>query len=137
MKPKKLRLLILFLLLLPLCAVILGAGCDKDDNDSSKIGNVIFYTNAQAMLNCGSFNVDVYVENDSIGSISEPYVDDTYPDCVNSTMTIVLEKKVGIYKYTARMNCGQYGEWNSEFEILPNSCSYVFLDINNCSTKND
>jgi hypothetical protein len=31
MKPKKLKLLTLFLLILPLCVVLLGAGCEKDD----------------------------------------------------------------------------------------------------------
>jgi hypothetical protein len=137
MKSKKLKLLTIFLLLLPFCTIMLGAGCEKDDNDSSKTGNVVFYTNAQAMLNCGPFNVDVYIENDSVGSISEPYVDDTYPDCINSTMTVKLENKVGIYNYTARMDCGQYGEWKGELEILTDSCSYVFLDINNCNPKND
>ena len=33
MKPKKLKLLTTFLLLLPLCVVLLGAGCEKDEND--------------------------------------------------------------------------------------------------------
>ncbi len=31
MKPKKLKLLTTFLLLLPLCMVLLGAGCEKDE----------------------------------------------------------------------------------------------------------
>lgn len=114
-------------------------GCNKNDENSSKTGNVVFYTNAQAILNCGPFDVDVdiYIENDSVGSISEPYVDDIYPDCINSTMTVKLEKKVGVYKYIAIMDCGQYGEWKGEFEILPDSCTYVFLDIYNCNPKND
>ena len=137
MKPKKIKLLTTFLLMLPICMVILGAGCDKDNNDSSETGNVVFYTNAQAMLNCGPFNVDVYIENDSVGLISEAYVDDTYPDCLNSTMTVKFENKVGIYNYTARMDCGQYGEWKGELEILPDSCTYIFLDINSCNPKND
>ena len=120
-----------------LITILTFYSCDMNDNDSSKTGNVVFYTNAQAMLNCGPFNVDVYIENDSIGSISEPYVDDSYPDCINSTMTVKSENKVGIYKYTARIDCGQYGEWKGELEILPDSCSYIFLDINNCNPKND
>lgn len=120
-----------------LVSIMTFCSCDKNDNDSSKTGDVLFYTNAQAMLNCGPFNVDVYIENDSVGSISEPYVDDTYPDCINSTMTVKLVNKVGIYNYTAKMVCGQYGEWKGQFEILPDSCSYVFLDINNCNPKND
>lgn len=125
------------LILTFLFSIMTFYSCDKNDNDSFKTGNVVFYTNAQAMLNCGPFNVDVYIENDSVGSISEPYVDETYPDCINSTMTVKLENKVGIYKYSAKIDCGQYGEWKGELEILPDSCSYIFLDINNCNPKND
>lgn len=125
------------LILTFLIAIMTICSCDKNDNNSPKTGNVVFYTNAQAILNCGSFNVDLFIENDSIGSISEPYVDDTRPDCINSAMTVMLKKQVGVYKYTAKINCGQYGEWNGEFEILPDSCSQVFLDISNCNPKNN
>ena len=31
MRPKKLKLLTIFLFLLPLCVVLLGAGCEKED----------------------------------------------------------------------------------------------------------
>jgi len=108
-----------------------------DNNNLSGAGKVVFYTNAQAMLNCGNFNVDVYVDNRSVGSISEPYVEDNKPASVTTASTLMLEKKTGNYSYTAKLNCGQYGEWHGTVDILPDSTICVFLDIHNCNTKSD
>ncbi len=122
-----------------LCGVIIlmAFSCDKKDDNSNNEGKIVFYTNAQAILNCGPFNVDIYIDNDSVGSISEPYIEDTHPDCINSTLTVMLEKKTGKYNYTAKLDCGQYGEWSGEFEIIPDSCTFIYLDINQCNPKND
>ena len=100
-------------------------------------GKVVFYTDAQAMVNCGPFIVDIYIGDDLEGSISEPYVEESIPDCINSTLTVVLEKETGVYNYTAIAECGQYGMWSGEINILPNTCSVVFLDINDWSPKED
>jgi hypothetical protein len=123
---------ILFLLLITALSLV---NCDDNTNNSKDEGRIVFYTVVQAKLNCGPFNVDIFIENDSIGSISEPYLDDTPPECKNSALTVMLEKQTGVYKYTAKMDCGQYGQWTGEFEILPDSCSKVFLDIDNCNPK--
>lgn len=109
----------------------MGAGCEKDST-TLKTGKVIFYTNAQAMLNCGPFNVTISVDDNEAGSISDPYVNDRLPDCINTSSTIVLEKTKGKHGYTARMACGQYGYWTGEFEILNDNCVYIFLDIKDC-----
>ena len=110
--------------------------CDKTDS-SNEIGKVVFYTNAQGMLNCGSFNVDIYIDNDSVGSIHEPYVDDIQPECINSSTAILIEKKTGRHNYNAKMDCGQYGSWSGEITIISDSCTFIFLDIANCNPKND
>lgn len=125
-----------FIFIFFLTITILGS-CDKKDEYSTKDGKIIFYTNAQAMLNCGPFDVDVYIGNSSVGSMSEPYIDDTQPECNNSSSTLMIERKPGFYTYTAKIDCGQYGEWNDEFVVISDSCTHIFLDISNCIPKND
>ena len=122
--------------LLIMTLTLTGTGCEKKE-EILKTGNVIFYTNAQAIVNCGPFNVEIYLDNHLAGMISTPFTEDTQPDCINSTATTMLEKKEGQYNYTAKMNCGQYGEWSGEFEITPGICTFVYLDINQCAPKND
>lgn len=133
MKTTKLKSL-LMLLCICLC---LGVGCDDSDDNSTKQGNVIFYTNAQAMLNCGPFDVDVYIDDELIGTISEPFVEDEEPDCVNTSETLMVSKKAGKYNYTAKMDCGQDGEWTGEFQIIHDSCLRIFLDIEDCNIKDE
>jgi len=126
--------LILFLLLMATLSVV---SCDDNTETPKGKGKVVFYTNAQAKLNCGPFDVDVFIADEFIGSISEPYLDDTPPECKDSTLTVIMEKQAGVYEYTAEMDCGNYGQWSGEFEIFPDSCNKVFLDINNCNPKID
>ncbi len=125
-----------FIFICFLTITIIGS-CDKKDEYSTKDGRIVFYTNAQAMLNCGPFDVDVYIRNNSVGLISEPYIDDTPPECNNSSSTLMIERKPGFYAYNAKINCGQYGEWSDEFEVVSDSCTHIFLDISNCNPKND
>ncbi len=103
--------------------------CNLKESDSNK-GNVIFYTNAQALLNCGPFNVDVYIDSNLVGSITNAYVDEIKPDCIESDFTIKAEMAVGDYKYYAVPNCGNFNNWSGEFNVFHDSCNYIFLDIN-------
>lgn len=123
----KILLTLTFLLVMAFCS------CDKSENISTDTGKIIFYTNAQAMLNCGPFNVDVFINNDSIGTLSEPYIERIQPTCMKTASTLMIEKKAGKYNYSAKMNCGQYGSLSGECEIIPNTCNFVFLDILNCN----
>ncbi|MBN1971091.1 MAG: hypothetical protein JW870_17120 [Candidatus Delongbacteria bacterium] len=120
-----------------LISIITFSSCDKNNDNSTEIGNVIFYTNAQALLNCGPFDVTIKINDESVGAISEAYVEDFQPNCTNTNSTLLIEKAQGSYNYTATIDCGQYGNWSGEFEIIKDSCIYVFLDINNCNPKND
>ncbi|WP_080903385.1 hypothetical protein [Parabacteroides sp. Marseille-P3160] len=124
-----LKMISFFILLL----ILTGIGCEEKETGLTS-GKVIFYTNAQAMVNCGPFNVTVYVDNNDVGFISNPYVADNLPDAINTTSTIVLEKTKGKYSYTAKMDCGQSGTWTGEFEIRNNNV-YIFLDIKDCILK--
>jgi len=130
MKTTLLKLSFIFLLL-----GLMGAGCKKDVISGN--GKIVFYTNAQALLNCGPFNVNIFIDDGLVGSISKPYIEEAYPDCVNSTATLLVDKNSGKYSYTAEMNCGQYGAWVGEVEIYPDSCIYVFLDIDDCIIKSN
>ena len=67
-------------------------------------GKVTFYTNAQAVLNCGSFNVEVYINKTLVGTIKKPFLPlGESPKCnsSNSDSTLVIEKPEGDYEYTA------------------------------------
>lgn len=127
------RKIIIFLFVI----IFFACSCDKNDDSPTETGNVIFYTNAQALLNCGPFDVDVKINDESFGSISEAYIEDFHPNCTNTNSTLLIDKAKGSYKYTATIDCGQYGYWNGEFETIKDSCTYVFLDINDCNLKND
>lgn len=118
-----------------LLLVFVGVGCEKEKNISKK-GKVIFYTNAQAMLNCGPFDVTVYIDNRVASTISSPYTDNVLPDPTESTSTLILEEDTGKHRYTAKMDCAQYGTWTGDFEIHDNSIKYVFLDIKDCILNN-
>ena len=100
-------------------------------------GKAVFYTNAQAMLDCGPFNVDIYIGEDFVGSITDFYLEESSPDCINSAKTVMVEKDMGVYEYRALANCGQYGAWSGKVRIMSNSCSVVFLDLNDCNPKED
>lgn len=103
--------------------------CNLIENNSKK-GSIIFYTNAQALLNCGPFNVDVFIDSNIVGSLKNAYVDNIKPNCIASDFTIKNEMAIGNYKYYAVPNCGNYNNWSGEFNVFDDSCSYIFLDIN-------
>ncbi len=100
-----------------------------DDNHDSPSGSIVFYTNAQAMLNCGPFDVDIFLNNKKLGSISKPAFDGFEPNCSRSQFTVLINQSAGIYTYKAKA-CGSL-EWSDEIEVLEGTCTYVFLDINN------
>lgn len=105
-------------------------GCKEEVAEK---GSVLFYTNAQAMLNCGPFDVNVYVEDELVGILSEPYVKSSEPECIQTFYSVFVNNNVGTYRYKATFDCGNYGEWTGEVIITSGSCIKVFLDVENCS----
>ena len=80
-----------FILLSILILVGFLISCDKENNT----GKVTFYTNAQAVLNCGPFDVEIYIDNSLEGIIKEPYLPlNETPECnsSNSETLLVIEK---------------------------------------------
>lgn len=92
-------------------------------------GEIIFYTDAQLGVNCGFFDVEVFMNYDLVGSISMPY--ETVSN-LDSTTAVFLDKKAGKYIYTAKIGCGSWDHdnWVGEVEVYQDSCIFVFLDFN-------
>ena len=111
--------------------------CQKNEDNTT--GEIVFYTNAQAMLNCGPFDVVVYMNGDSIGAISESYVEDTRPATLEGIPgTLILNKEPGRYLYSAKFSCGQtIGTWDGELQTDRDGPLYIFLDIDKCNIQTD
>jgi len=78
--------------------------CDKNDEYD---GRVTFYTNAQALLNCGSFDVYVYVDGEEVGTLSKALAlreTDPLPNC-GDPLTLTIKMKKGDYSFSAEGEC--------------------------------
>lgn len=120
--------------------LLIGCSCKKEKYDVDNFyGHVIFYTNAQFILNCGDFDVDIYMDSIKVGTIEKSFLPvDSVPSCEteDTTTTFILEKETGIYNYNAYCSCSNYGKWTGIFEIIKDSCTIVFLNIYNAQTLN-
>jgi hypothetical protein len=104
--------------------------CSEDNDEYT--GKVAFYTNAQTVLNCGSFDVEIYVNNSLIGTIEEPYLPlDETPECNSNTSEtlLVIEKPEGDYEFTARLTCSETLKYMGDFKVKKDSCSLVYIDL--------
>lgn len=99
--------------------------CEKTDNSLN--GKVVFYTNAQAMVNCGPFDVNIYIGDKKVGSLGNPIEESIKPDCAGSQFTLIVQKAPG--HYTCRATACNSHECLKDFEIKTDSCTFVFLDI--------
>jgi len=102
--------------------------CEKNNNYD---GEVTFYTNAQALLNCGAFDIYVYVDGEKVGTLSLPLASETdpQPNC-GDPLTLTIKKKKGDYSYSAEGECGYENlAWEGDFQIMKDSCTRIFLDI--------
>ncbi|MBN2519931.1 MAG: hypothetical protein JXB17_05465 [Bacteroidales bacterium] len=115
-----------FYLLFLLVAFFLS--CEKEDD----FGTVTFYTNAQFALNCGPFDVEIYIDSSLVGILEEPFlpISET-PECnVNSSKTILtINKPEGEYKFSARLTCSETLKYLSDFKVKKDSCSLVYIDL--------
>lgn len=104
--------------------------CQKNNDEIT--GKVLFYTNAQAMLNCGPFEVEIYIDDSLEGIIEKPLTqEDENIDCNygKSEFTLILEKPEGNYKFTAKLTCSEDSEYLGEFIVKKDSCTVVFIDL--------
>ena len=114
------------LLIIILFSVI---NCEKNDDYD---GEVTFYTNAQALLNCGPFDIYVYVVGEKVGTLSQPLPileTDPQPNC-GDPLTLTIKKKKGDYSFSAEGECGYENlSWEGDFQIMKDSCTRIFLDL--------
>jgi len=110
-----------------ICLFFFCSGCDKDESIFNR-GSVVFYSDAHALLNCGPFDMDIFIDDNKIGSLSDSYDGKDDPQCKNSSSTVKHKLKIGIYEYRATIDCSESGEWNGTFTIGADSCTHVFID---------
>ena len=104
--------------------------CKKDkESDSTK---VFFYTNAQMIVNCGPFGVDVYVDDKLCGTLENPYFDKevSIPCDMKDTNGAILavEFEKGNHKFKAVGNCNDM-VCSGEFNVTNDDCQSVFIDF--------
>ena len=103
-----------------LAALILAAfaGCKKDEESSADLTKVYFYTNAHLYVNCGAFDVNVYVDDKLCGTMQ------------NSVLPLEVEvEKNREHTYKAVSECGTSKELKGEFCFSDDECHSVFLDF--------
>ena len=119
------------ILIVSIMYLITLISCEKKD-EYNYDGEVSFYTNAQAFLNCGEFDVDVYIDGNKIGALSRPVpilATDKQPNC-GDPLTLTIKKEIGEYVYLAEGECGYDDlKWEGNFQIMKDSCTKIFLDI--------
>src|SRR5690554_6189277 len=97
------------------------------DIDSTQVltadkAKIVFYTNAQAILNCGEFDVNIFVDNIPVGKLSRPYLPlNTVPTIEDKTDEspgiLTIQENVGQHDYHAEFDCSNYGIWEGKFEV--------------------
>ena len=112
--------------------LILIFGCEKNDTDDKNTGQVTFYTNAQFALNCGPFDVEIYIDSSLVGILEEPFlpISET-PECNSSSSKTILtiKKPEGEYDFTARLTCSETAKYLGDFKVKKDSCSLVHIDL--------
>ncbi len=101
--------------------MLLPIGCKQE-----RPGTAVFYTNIQSYLDCGAFEVNIYIGDKHIGSIAGPFLGDTLPECINTDFSLVFELEPGYYNCKAT-GCSSIFSIK-KFNIVSDSCTYVFFD---------
>jgi hypothetical protein len=130
---KKLIFLIAFF-----SAIVLFTSCSEDNSNDGKNNIVdvektqlLFFTNAQFLVNCGMFDVEIYIDSVYKGKIEMPYYGSSEPDCIQTESTLLVElenNKQSKIKYIAKgLGCNMVLE--EEVIIEPNVCNKIFIDF--------
>ncbi len=117
--------------LIPVILIFVTA-CKKNTPDDKNTGKVTFYTNAQLVLNCGPFDVEVYIDSSLAGTLESSFLPtNEAPACNASPGKTILSvnKPEGEYEFTARLTCSETLKYLGNFKIKKDSCSLVFIDL--------
>lgn len=112
--------------------LILIVGCERNDIDDKNTGTVTFYTNAQFALNCGPFDVEIYIDSILAGILEEPFlpVNKTPEGNISSgKTTLTIIKPEGEYEFTARLTCSETLKYLGDFTVKKDSCYLVYIDL--------
>lgn len=107
--------------------------CSKQEaTTNAEYGNVLFYTNAQYALNCGIFDVNIYIDDSFQGAINIPYLSIYKPPCESidtaGLLKITIEK--GTHNYYADYCCSDPPKRvTGQFTIEQDSCVLIFQDV--------
>jgi len=92
-------------------------------------GMALIYTNAQALVNCGPFEVEVYIDGELSGTIAEPWIADSVPTVTDTDQILLLTLDAGTYTCFST-GCSSV-EYEKEFEVAEGECTPVFMDFSN------
>lgn len=129
-----------------LAALILAAfaGCKKDKESSIDSTKVYFYTNAHLYVDCGPFDVNVYVDDKLCGTLrlsateefnpcekgeDEFFNEDEVEKIEDGFFLEVEVEKNREHTYKAVSECGTSKELKGEFCFSDDECHSVFLDF--------
>ena len=129
-----------------LAALILAAfaGCKKDKESSIDSTKVYFYTNAHLYVDCGPFDVNVYVDDKLCGTLrlsateefnpcekgeDEFFHEDEVEKIEDGFFLDVEVEKNREHTYKAVSECGTSKELKGEFCFSDDECHSVFLDF--------
>lgn len=118
-----------------LLSLIFLGSCDEKEHDLliNDYGSVLFYTDAQFLVNCGQFDIDVYINDSFAGKIKKPFLPiDSAPTCEseNSDSVLKIKMNAGTYNYSANFYCSDKMQWSGNFDIKKDCCTKIFLDLN-------
>jgi hypothetical protein len=108
-------------------SLLLLYGCTADEGS----GTVLFYTNIQATLDCGQFDVEIYIDGELEGKLVNPLLPfDRIPDCsANDTLTTLkIGLPAGQYEYEAKASCLQYINKTGQFAISDGGCTIIHAE---------
>ena len=118
------------LIIIPFFCVLNSCLPDSDIIDEIPLNQtqIVFYSNAQAVLDCGSFNIEIYMDSTFVGNIREAYSYPYQPDCFYSLSTVLVNADTGVHVYYATADCGDHAIWKDSIRVIQDYCHIVFLD---------
>lgn len=103
-----------------------------------EFGTVVFYTNIQAILNCGAFDVDIYIDGVYEGKLEFPLLPlDSIPDCNadDNLTSFKIELPVGEHEYEAKASCLEYIDTSGIFTVNQGGCTIIHAESGEIEKK--
>lgn len=92
-------------------------------------GKVAFYTNAHDYLSCDPSLVCIYMDSVLVGTLKKSGLGDSLDSSGNNDSLLIIEKPVGTYEYTAKVDCVDSIEWKGTIEVLKDTTIQIPLNV--------